>query len=322
MGIYQSGNRRLRDCCNYWSVEMSTEIQAAETIIQSIKTDFENVSIDKTISFAREAQFAMQILQANDYVRGIALKRPESLRAAVRNVSAIGISLNPAQKQAYLVPRKGEICLDISYMGMMHLAQLSGAILWGQAAIVRKNDKFTMNGIDKAPTHEYDPFATAEDRGEIRGAYVVVKTQECDYLTHTMTKEAIDGIMNRSESVKSGKSSPWKTDYEEMAKKTVVKQAHKYWPRRERLDNAIHYMDTDGGEGIAKEKDVTLQVDEATEKKRADIVEAINKADTLESLADLQVQIKTKLQQEGDGATWSFSVTEMKRRKAEIEAAQ
>jgi hypothetical protein len=40
------------------------------------------------------------------------------------------------------------------------------------------------------------------------------------------------------------------TDEEEMIKKTCVKQAAKYWPRRERLDSAIHHMNTEGGEGI------------------------------------------------------------------------
>ena len=40
-----------------------------------------------------------------------------------------------------------------------------------------------------------------------------------------------------------------------MIKKTVVKQASKYWPHRDRLQEAIHHLDTEGGEGI--EKDVT-----------------------------------------------------------------
>jgi len=139
---------------------------------------------------------------------------------------------------------------------------ISGAIEWGQARIVRHNDVFELNAINEAPTHKYNAFASTEQRGAIVGAYVVVKTQSGDYLTHTMNVESIDAIMLRSESVKSGKASPWKTDYEEMAKKTVVKQAHKYWPRRERLDAAIHYMDTDGGEGVV-EKDVTPQYDHA-----------------------------------------------------------
>ncbi len=36
-----------------------------------------------------------------------------------------------------------------------------------------------------------------------------------------------------------------------MAKKTVVKRAYKYWPKTERLDTAIHHLNTDGGEGLA-----------------------------------------------------------------------
>lgn len=235
---------------------MSNQLATVTKIIDGVEQDFMSVRVDESIKFEREASFAVQVLQSNSYALGVAYNNPQSLRNAVANVAAIGISLNPASKQAYLVPRKGAICLDISYMGMMHLAQVSGAIQWGQAAIVRANDVFERNAINEAPTHKFKPFDTKEQRGEIVGAYVVVKTDSGDYLTHTMNREDIDAIMNRSESVKSGKSSPWKTDYEEMAKKTVVKQAHKYWPRRERLDNAIHHMDTEGGEGII-EKDVT-----------------------------------------------------------------
>lgn len=241
---------------------MSNQLATVTKIIEGVEPDFTRVRCDESIDFAREASFAVQCLQANSYALGVAYNNPQSLRNAVANVAAIGISLNPASKQAYLVPRKGVICLDISYMGMMHLAQVSGAIEWGQARIVRQNDLFELNAINEAPTHKYSPFDSKEKRGEIVGAYVVVKACTGDYLTHTMSIEDINAIKNRSESVKAGKSSPWLTDFEEMAKKTVVKQAHKYWPRRERLDTAIHYMDTEGGEGIV-EKDVTPSYDHA-----------------------------------------------------------
>ena len=36
-----------------------------------------------------------------------------------------------------------------------------------------------------------------------------------------------------------------------MARKTIVKRGSKYWPRCERLDKAIHHLNTDGAEGIA-----------------------------------------------------------------------
>lgn len=235
-------------------------------IVNPLKVEFEQVCAEPSVTFKRESEFAMQIFANNDFLAGVAVQNQTSTRSAIMNVSAIGITLNPAQKLAYLVPRKGAICLDISYMGLMHIAQQSGAIKWCQSAIVRKNDRFMRTGIDKAPAHEFNEFDTIEQRGEIVGAYVVVKSDDGDYLTHTMRAEDIFSIRDRSEAWKAyktkGKSCPWATDEEQMILKTVVKQAAKYWPRRDRLDAAIDYVNTEGGEGInfnqqAEEKDIT-----------------------------------------------------------------
>ena len=224
-------------------------------LINPLKAEFEQVCAEPSIQFKRESEFAMQIFANNDYLAKIALSNPTSTRSALMNISGIGISLNPAQKLAYLVPSKGAICLDISYMGLMHIAQQSGAIKWCQSAIVRKNDQFRREGLDKPPVHVYNDFDTAEQRGDIVGAYVVVKTDDGDYLTHTMRIADIYAIRDRSEAWKkykqdSSKKCPWVTDEEQMILKTVVKQATKYWPRRERLDAAIDHVNTEGEEGI------------------------------------------------------------------------
>ncbi|KAG0928979.1 hypothetical protein G6F31_017515 [Rhizopus arrhizus] len=167
---------------------------------------------------------------------------------AVNNVAAIGISLNPAKKQAYLVPRNNKIYLEISYMGLIDLAVSTGSIKWAQAALVHENDGFALHGYDAPPTHTFNPFST--QRGALIGVYVVVKTADGDYLTHTMSIADVYAIRDRSEAWKAGNKGPWKTDEGEMVKKTVVKQAYKYWPKTERLDQAIHHLNTDGGEGI------------------------------------------------------------------------
>jgi recombination protein RecT len=224
-------------------------IQTISNYVYGAENSFQNVLVDRSLNFEREAGFAIQILTSNDYVAKLAAGDRQSVVNAVTNIAAIGISLNPAKKQAYLVPRKGKICLDISYMGLIDLAIDSGSIMWAQADVVCASDAFTLNGFDKPPTHAFNPFA--KDRGEMVGAYVVVKTHTGDYLTTCMSREEIDAIKNRSESVKAGKSSPWDTDYGEMAKKTVVKRAYKYWPKADRLDAAIHHLNTDGGEGLA-----------------------------------------------------------------------
>ncbi|MEN5285793.1 recombinase RecT [Stenotrophomonas lactitubi] len=225
------------------------QIVPIEESVYGTKDSFVSVLTDRSISFDREAEFALQTLYGNDYAMKIAMQNRSSVIAAVVNIAAIGISLNPAKKQAYLVPRDGKICLDISYMGLLDLAIESGSIRWGQAKLVYEKDQFELVGIDQQPIHKHAPFS--RDRGEVIGAYVVVKTPEGDYLTECMDREDIDRIMGRSQSVRAGKSSPWKTDWHEMARKTVVKRGYKYWPKTDRLDKAIHHLNTEGGEGLA-----------------------------------------------------------------------
>lgn len=224
-------------------------IQTITNYVYGAEDGFQSVLVDRSLNFEREAGFAIQVLTSNDYVAKLAAGDRQSVVNAVTNIAAIGISLNPAKKQAYLVPRKGKICLDISYMGLIDLAIQSGSIMWAQADLVYANDAFTLNGFDHPPTHSFNPFS--KERGDMVGAYVVVKMHSGDYLTECMSREDIDAIKNRSESVKAGKQSPWDTDYGEMAKKTVVKRAYKYWPKSDRLDQAIHHLNTDGGEGLA-----------------------------------------------------------------------
>ncbi|WP_105624056.1 recombinase RecT [Cronobacter malonaticus] len=195
---------------------------------------------DQTVTWAKESQFAIQLFQKNDFLAKTAINNPTSAQNAIINVAAIGITLNPASKLAYLVPRDGMVCLDISYMGLLHLAQSSGSIKWGQCKLVYANDTYESNGLDKAPTHKYNAFG---DRGEVVGGYCTVKTPDGDYLTEEMSLAEIKAV----EATSKAKNGPWKTFWEEMARKTIVKRAHKYWPKTPRLDNAIHLLNDDEG---------------------------------------------------------------------------
>jgi len=232
---------------------MSNALEIVKAEIESVKLDFNALLTDKSITFDREYGFAIQVLSGNDHALTTAIGNKVSLLASIKNIAAIGISLNPAKKQAYLVPRKGGICLDISYMGLMDLAMDTGSVLWAQCAVVHAADGFTLLGLDKPPEHRFNQFSS--ERGEIIGVYVVVKTRDGDYLTHTMPIGKVYDIRDRSDAwkafcAKKIKSTPWATDAEEMIKKTCIKQAYKMWPKTERLEKAIHYLNTDGGEGL------------------------------------------------------------------------
>lgn len=213
---------------------------------------------DQSITWQKEMQFAIQAFQKNEYLAKTAMANPVSAQNAIINLAAIGITLNPASKLAYLVPRDGMVCLDVSYMGLLHLAQSTGAIKWGQCKLVHQGDTYESNGLDAAPTHKYNAFG---DRGPVVGGYCTVKTADGDYLTEEMSLAEIKAV----EASSKAKNGPWKNWWEEMARKTIVKRASKYWPRVDRLDAAINHLNTDGGEGIAEspEPEQIVNVDEA-----------------------------------------------------------
>ena len=212
---------------------------------------------DERITWAKESQFAIQVLQENKFLRETAEKNQLSLQNAIINVSAIGISLNPANKHAYLVPRGGKVCLDISYMGLLHLAMATGSIMFAECNIVYANDNFKRVGVGMPPVFDVQEFT---DRGAIVGAYCTAKTCDGDYLTEVMSIEEI----KETEATSKANNGPWKTHWKEMARKTVVKRASKYWPKVDRLDQAIHHLNTDAGEGLAvlsQEKEVPSVID-------------------------------------------------------------
>lgn len=207
--------------------------------------------------FASECEFAIQALRKNDYLMNTAKQNPQSLEDAITNVSKIGISLDPSKAHAYLVPRKifnlPCVVLDISYRGLCRIAVDSNCIKFVKAMIFRKNDTFESMGIDKEPKHTFNPFSTEAERGEIVGVYCVVKTLHGDYLTETMTIEEVNKIKGRSEMGKKDKG-PWVTDFQEMAKKTVIKRASKQWPVGDgKLHEAVEVVNQHEGIDFALE---------------------------------------------------------------------
>lgn len=199
------------------------------------------------MKYEAEKGFAIQLLKNKDYLMSVAQGAPASLQQAITNVAAIGLSLNPAEKQAYLITRtiktkdangkdklEQRIFLEPSYVGLCKLATDSGSIEWVHAAAVHEHDTFINNGPGEKPLHQYQAF---KDRGEMVGVFCTAKTSKGDYLTTDMDMAQIISIRDRSEAWKakmSGKANtggPWETDFKEMARKTVVRNAFKMWPR-------------------------------------------------------------------------------------------
>jgi recombination protein RecT len=203
--------------------------------------------------FAKESIFAIQACKANDYLASIADNKPQTLRMAIINVATLGLTLNPQQKLAYLVPRKGSVILDISYQGLRYIAINSGSIKNAIAENVYSNDMFQYNGRFDKPIHKFDPFAKLVDRGSIIGSYCISILPDDSILVDTMSLEEIEKIRASSELFKKDGSGPWKDWFERMTLKTAMRRASSSWPRNKIVSQAIALIDN-SGEGLALEE--------------------------------------------------------------------
>lgn len=162
----------------------------------------------------------------------------ESLMGAIMQAAQLGLEPGPLG-HAYLVPywnkKTGthEATLIIGYKGLIDLARRSDQILSISAHIVYEHDTFEVTyGLEESLVHR----PVFENRGKPKLAYMVAKLKGGAYAVEIMTVEEIEAIRRRSKSPDSG---PWVTDWEEMARKTVVRRGAKYLPLAIEIQRAI-----------------------------------------------------------------------------------
>lgn len=149
----------------------------------------------------------------------------QSFFGAVLQCAALGLEPGNALGHCYLLPY-GKTCqLIIGYRGMIDLARRSGQITSIYAYAVHQKDTFKYTlGLDPNIEHIPNPDA---DPGPVTFVYAVAKLVGGGVQFEVMSRAEIEKIRSRS---KAGKSGPWVTDWEAMAKKTVIRRLFKYLP--------------------------------------------------------------------------------------------
>lgn len=248
---------------------MSTEVVNWKQRVLEAMPAFERISTSHNlVKWAEESQFAMQALEVNEYLQKATVN---SVQNAIINVASVGLTLNPADGYAHLVPEfntKAKIVecqLRISFKGLIKLATDSGSIKWVKAEIVRANDKFMYNGPCDKPTHSMEPFG---DRGECVGVYCIAKTIEDDFLVDVMSWDEVKKIQACAKT-----QNVWQKWPEEMAKKAIIKRAQKQWPKTKRsqqLHEAVKVLNEHEGS-----EDITTKLQKAADY----IIDAIARED-------------------------------------------
>ena len=173
-------------------------------------------------SIERIARVAVQEISGNAKLQ--ACTAPSLVRSII-TASTLGLEIGSTLGQAYLVPYKTTCTFIPGYKGLISLAINAGNVSKIYAEIVCENDEiYVQYGTDKKIDHKPKVFG---DRGKMIGAYAVYVLKDGTFDFEIMTAEEINVIRDRSPG---GKSGPWKTDYNEMARKTVIRRLSKRIP--------------------------------------------------------------------------------------------
>ncbi len=206
------------------------------------------------VRWEEESMFALQALSRNTLLQKC---DPLSIRDAIINVAAIGLSLNPQLQQIALIPRYskkagGYLCnADPMYQGLIKLATDGGTVLQTWCSVVYQDEvndhRFEYRtGSHPFLKHEPDPFKT-HTMDDAIGAYCCADIRNSAHVHITfMSRDEIYKARDSSEMIKKALKDdrpikgPWADWEEEMWKKTVLKRAQKMWPKGSgRLETAV-----------------------------------------------------------------------------------
>lgn len=196
--------------------------------------------------FAREINFAMQMLMKNSYLVQCVKNDPDFFIEAIKNVALTGLSLNPELKLGYLVPRAGKVYFSSSYMGKREILIRAGIVTWIEANLVYESDFFEVSkGSESTIIHKPDYFNNNREKENIKGGYWIASLPNGKTVFDVMSISWIENIRSRSEAVKKGNGSPWDTDFVAMARKSMINAGFNQLPKTGISENIIKAIEAE-----------------------------------------------------------------------------
>ena len=170
----------------------------------------------------------------------LAQTTPQSFLGAMMTAAQLGLEPNTPLGQAYLIPYKNhgrlECQFQLGYKGLIDLAYRSGQVTIIQAHEVRENDEFSYSfGLE--PTLHHLP--ARGDRGNVICYYAMFRTKDGGFGFEVMSREDVEAHARQYSKSYGNGYSPWSTNFDEMAKKTVLKKCLKYAPLKSDFVRAV-----------------------------------------------------------------------------------
>jgi len=205
-------------------------------------------ALPKHINTDRFVRIAITTIRQNPK---LAQCSQESLLGALMVSAQLGLEPGTLG-QCYLIPYGRECQFQIGYKGMIELLRRSGQLKDIYAYSVYENDDFEITyGLDRNLIHK----PNLANKGNFLGCYCVAILKDDTRAFEYMTKEEIEAHAKKFS--KTFGNGPWKTDFEAMSHKTVVKKMLKWLPLSvefleniEKDDKSFKVTDTKNTEDI------------------------------------------------------------------------
>lgn len=212
------------------------------TIQQYIKQMHSGIkaALPSVMTPERFTRITLSALSANPK---LASTTPKSFLAAMMTAAQLGLEPNTPLGHAYLIPFRNHGVLEcqfqIGYKGLIDLAYRSGEVIMTDAYTVYEGDEFSFcYGLNPDLVHK----PVLKDRGSPICFYGIFRTKSGRYGFKVMSVEDVRAHARKYS--KSYSNGPWQTNFEEMAKKTVLKQVLKYAPLKSEFVRAVAQDET------------------------------------------------------------------------------
>lgn len=188
-------------------------------------------ALPKHMTADRMARIALTAFNGNKQLQQC--DKMSFLAALMQSVQA-GVEPNTVLGEAYLIPYGNKCQFQIGYKGILTLCFRSGEFESIYAHEVYANDEFSYAyGLHKDLKH----IPAENPEGEPIYFYAVYHLKNGGYDFQVWSKDKV--LTHARKFSKTFKSGPWQTNFNEMAKKTVLLQLLKYAPKSVEIAKAM-----------------------------------------------------------------------------------
>lgn len=267
--------------------------------IQKIKTLAQQPDVQKNLqellgSPQRAKAFQSALIGAVKQSAKLANCDPNSVFFAAVAAATLNLPINQNLGYAYLIPYGQECQFQLGWKGLIQLAQRSGQYRTINVSDVREGELVEINHLTGEIRFDWIDDYDARRKAKTIGYVAYFET--VNGFSKTLYS-SIDEVKDHGKRFsKTFTSGPWKTDFDAMAKKTMIKQlVSKYGPLSIELERAVNVdqaviHDIDGTEITYPDNSIDSpeKVEKDTERER--MIQACNNAESVEDL-DLYLEI-------------------------------